>query len=136
MIKGLNHITLSTSDLEKSFAFYKNLLNFAPLAKWRNGAYFLAGDVWFCITQVESLDPKETSNYNHIAFTVSEEDFPLIVENLNQHDVKEWKTNSSEGKSHYFLDPDGNQLEIHCTNWKKRIDATKLAPYKDMEFFV
>ncbi len=35
MILGLNHITLSVSDLEKSFNFYTKILGCQPIARWK-----------------------------------------------------------------------------------------------------
>lgn len=49
MIQGLNHITLAVKDLEKSFHFYSEILGFKPLMNSDSNAYFLAGDLWFCI---------------------------------------------------------------------------------------
>jgi catechol 2,3-dioxygenase-like lactoylglutathione lyase family enzyme len=46
MITGLNHITLSVRDLDRSFQFYVKTLGAKPLARWRRGAYLLAGDLW------------------------------------------------------------------------------------------
>lgn len=40
MITGINHITLAIKDLNKSFAFYANVLGFKPLVRWDKGAYF------------------------------------------------------------------------------------------------
>lgn len=53
MSTGINHITLSVRNLEESFLFYTQVLGFRPLAKWPNGAYLLAGDVWIALV----LDP-------------------------------------------------------------------------------
>lgn len=53
MILGFNHLNLSVSNLETSFNFYTQKLNFKPLAKWKRGAYLLAGDLWFTL----SFDP-------------------------------------------------------------------------------
>ncbi|MEL7226304.1 MAG: VOC family protein, partial [Cyanobacteria bacterium J06576_12] len=51
MITGLNHVTLSVLDLDRSFEFYTQILSFQPLAKWKKGAYLLAGDLWFTLYQ-------------------------------------------------------------------------------------
>ena len=45
-VRGLNHITLSVSDLARSFDFYARVLGFAPKARWDKGAYLEAGDLW------------------------------------------------------------------------------------------
>lgn len=44
MINGINHITLSVKDVEKSFEFYKDILSLKPVAKWKNRAYLTAAN--------------------------------------------------------------------------------------------
>ena len=44
MINGINHITLSVKDVEKSFEFYKDIMSLKPVAKWKNGAYLTAAN--------------------------------------------------------------------------------------------
>ena len=44
MISGLNHLTLTVSDLDKSFDFYVDVLGFKPEGRWDKGAYFLDPD--------------------------------------------------------------------------------------------
>ncbi len=34
MLAGLNHLTLTTSNLEHSLDFYINLLGFTPYVRW------------------------------------------------------------------------------------------------------
>ena len=46
MITGINHITLSVRNLEKSIYFYTKVLDFRLLAKWPKGAYLSVGDIW------------------------------------------------------------------------------------------
>ena len=53
MITGINHVTLSVRSLAESFDFYTNILGFKPLMRKSKSAYFLAGDLWFCIEDVE-----------------------------------------------------------------------------------
>jgi catechol 2,3-dioxygenase-like lactoylglutathione lyase family enzyme len=62
MITSMNHITLAVKDLEKSFAFYRDILGFKPLVKSDGGAYFLVGQqaqsFWcsgLCNSQSENL---------------------------------------------------------------------------------
>ncbi len=43
MLSGLNHLTLATGDLEKSFTFYVDLLGFRPKVRWARGAYLTLG---------------------------------------------------------------------------------------------
>ena len=136
MITGLNHVTLSILDLERSFDFYTKILSFQPLAKWDKGAYLLAGELWFTLYQGLLFARTVSPEYTHLAFNVSEKDFPIWQARCRASNVREWKENKSEGASLYILDPDGYKLELHVGHWQSRIAATKEKPYKGMEFFV
>ena len=104
MLTGLNHITIAVSDLERSLDFYINALGFKGHVKWRQGAYLSLGDLWLCL----SVDkPDEKSDYSHIAFSISQQDFTDFSHKLIQLDIAQWKENKSEGESLYLLDPDG-----------------------------
>lgn len=136
MIKGLNHITISVRDLDRSFSFYSKVLAFKPLMKHSKGAYFLAGDLWFCIELDSETRPASLPEDTHFAFSVEQQDFKTISEAIRNSGAKIWKDNKSEGDSLYFLDPDGHKLEIHVGGWKSRLDTYKQNPkYSHMTFF-
>jgi len=138
MIQGLNHITLAVTDLEKSFLFYRDLLEFKPLVKWSNGAYFLIGetDLWFCL----NVDDRRQSThcYTHYAFTVAGKNFEIMKKKLIDAGVVSFQKNSSPGESFYFLDPDGHKLEIHVESIQDRLTVKKNDPgaWKNVEWFV
>lgn len=136
MITGINHITLSVSDLNKSFNFYTNVLGCIAVAKWKRGAYLIAGNLWLCL----SLDPhtrtSPSNEYTHIALSVAEDKFQEYSDRLKSLGVKQWKQNSSEGDSLYILDPDYHKLELHLGDLLSRIAATRECPYEGMEFFL
>ena len=136
MITGLNHITVSVVDLKKSFHFYHDVLGFKPLMRHSKGAYFLAGDLWFCL----DLDPltriSELAEYTHFAFSVDQRDFDNLASKIKASGAKVWKENKSEGDSLYFLDPDGHKLELHVGGWQSRIkNAQEKNWVEEMEFF-
>lgn len=132
MLQGLNHITLAVSDVSRSFDFYVNTLGFIPQAKWARGAYLMLGDLWLCLS-ADAVSGHE--DYTHYAFSVKSADFEGFAEQLKQAGVTEWKTNKSEGRSLYFLDPDGHKLEIHDGDLASRLRACREHPYDRMEFF-
>jgi len=132
MLDGLNHITLAVRDLEQSFSFYTDLLGMTPKAKWNNGAYLIVGELWFCLSCDDSIPSKD---YSHIAFNISEENFPLLKSKLIDANVDVWKQNESEGESFYILDPDGHKLEIHVGNLNDRLESLKISPYDELQLF-
>jgi glutathione S-transferase fosA5 len=135
MITGFNHLTLSVSNLEISFDFYTSVLGFKPLAKWKKGAYLLAGELWLCLSLDSDIHINISSNYTHLAFSILSEDFERYRQNLSKLNIKLWKENSSEGSSLYILDPDNHKLELHVGSWQTRLAAIKQDPYEDMVFF-
>jgi glutathione S-transferase fosA5 len=135
LLIGLNHVTLSVSCLETSFDFYTQTLGCKPLARWKRGAYLLAGDLWLCLSVDVNLKSEMSSVYTHIAFTVSPAAFNYYRDHIEQLNLKLWQANTSEGDSLYILDPDNHKLELHVGNWQTRLAALKENPYEDMVFF-
>lgn len=139
MLAGLNHLTLAVTDVERSFAFYTELLGCKPAAIWDGGAYLTLGapvSLWICL----SLDPAraaapEQPDYTHYAFTIAEQDFDAFRARLLAEGVIEWRKNKSEGDSFYFLDPDGHQLEAHVGGLASRLAQCRASPYAGMRFF-
>ncbi len=119
MIRGINHITLATSDLDRSLAFYRDALGLSVDKTWDAGAYLSAGDMWLCL----SPDPATTAraDYTHIAFDVSADDFPNMSHRIKATGAQIWKSNRSEGASLYFCDPDGHRLELHVGTLASRL---------------
>ena len=132
MLEGINHLTLAVSNIEQSIKFYNQVLGFRKEAKWDNGAYLTLGSLWLCL----SLDRvSKNENYTHYAFTINETQILAFKSRLKTFKVKEWKNNTSEGSSIYFLDPDGHKLEVHTGNLSSRLAACRINPYKGMIFF-
>lgn len=135
MITGINHITLSVSNLERSLSFYTEVLGLKLVARWIRGAYLLAGTDWICL----SLDTKTRKGaqpeYTHVAFSVEADDFAQCAAAVRTHGVSVWKENKSEGNSLYFLDPDGHKLEIHAGDLESRLKSLKANPYEGLHLF-
>lgn len=136
MISGINHITFSVSDVDRSFIFYRDILGFKPVAKWPKGAYFLAGDVWIALVSDEHSRKQESSEYSHVAFSISLKEFDAFQRKFDENRVPIWQENKTEGESIYFCDPDGHQLEVHCSDLETRIRTAKADPWPGLEFFV
>jgi glutathione S-transferase fosA5 len=136
MVGSLNHVTLSVTELERSFEFYSRVLGFRPLARWDRGAYLLAGEqTWVCLTVDQRTRAAPLAEYSHLAFSVAEGGFADAVARIDASGAPAWQDNSSEGASHYFLDPDGHKLELHVGDWRSRLHACRERPYDGMVFF-
>lgn len=135
MLSGLNHLTLAVADLHRSFDFYRTVLGFRPRALWARGAYLSIDGLWLCLSLDPAFPAAQRQGYTHYAFSVSQPNFGPLVQQLQSLRIPEWKTNSSEGDSFYFLDPDGHPLEIHVGTLETRLAECRQRPYAGMQFF-
>lgn len=132
MITGLNHITIAVNDIDKSFDFYVNTLGMTAHARWSKGAYLSLDNLWFCLN-LDNFTP--ATDYTHIAFSVKEKDFESMKKHLQNKNIKEWKKNTSEGKSIYIFDPDEHKLEIHVGDLNSRLKSMNNENFPNLEFF-
>ena len=135
MLTGLNHLTLAVADLDRSFAFYQELLGFRPAAIWNTGAYLSLDQLWLCLSLDGQRVASPAPDYTHYAFDIAQDDFAAFRTRLLEAGAVEWRQNRSEGDSFYFLDPDGHQLEAHVGNLAGRLAQCRAAPYAGMRFF-
>lgn len=135
MLTGINHLTLSVSDLPRSVDFYTRLLDFRLHATWDAGAYLSSGDLWLCLSLEPAPAHGGAHGYTHYAFSIEASAFMPFQALMKSEGVKEWKQNRSEGDSFYFLDPDGHQLEAHVGTLDTRIAQCREQPYARMRFF-
>ena len=119
-ITGLNHLTLAVTDLDRSIAFYCNLLGFRLRARGRNFAYLDAGALWLCLSPDVETRTVPHPDYTHVALSVAAEDFEALADRIRAATTI-WKDNRSEGASLYFLDPDGHKLELHLGSLESRL---------------
>jgi len=120
-ITGLNHLTLAVTDLDRSIAFYCNLLGFRLRARGSRFAYLDAGSLWLCLSPDEDARTAPHPDYTHIALDIAAEDFAPLTERIRTA-ATIWKDNRSEGASLYFLDPDGHKLELHVGSLESRLE--------------
>lgn len=138
MITGINHITLSVTDIHRSLKFYRDILGAKPLCKWQLGAYLELGGVWLCLNYKPEFKTTPYPDYTHIAWSVTGAEYKNLIAKIIASGSKVFQENSSEGESLYFCDPDGHQLELHIGNWQSRIASKKanLGSWQEVEFFV
>jgi len=135
MLTGLNHLTLAVSDLNRSLAFYRDVLQLRVEATWDAGAYLSLPRLWLCLSLDSTRSSEPCADYTHYAFSLNAADFSTFVAKLKAENVQEWRDNRSEGASFYFLDPDGHKLEAHVGDLASRLAACRQKPYAGMRFY-
>ncbi len=130
-IEGTNHATLAVRDLERSYAFYNEVLGPRAVARWDEGAYLAAcGDRKAPILD-QNVRDGPLLEYTHLA---------LHLRRFLRRDrraggrVELWQKTRTPGES-VLLDPDGHKLEIRTSGLCCRIAADKCDPPQGMIFF-
>jgi catechol 2,3-dioxygenase-like lactoylglutathione lyase family enzyme len=135
VLKGLNHITLSVSDLRGSLTYYTELLGFSLRARWDEGAYLTLGGLWLCLVHDLEVRSGPLGEYTHFALSAAPEDFEAFSRKVVEGAHPTWKGNTSEGESVYLLDPDGHKLEVHVGSLETRLAALRKEPYNGLAIY-
>ena len=124
-IKEIDHVAISVKNLEKSLEFYTQILGLKITEREYSKPgveYFLdCGDALLGLIQGDANGEKHLLQDsgiggNHVSFRVYTKDFDACVEDLKKNNITITFTKKREKSwSCYFLDPDGNKLEI--TAW-------------------
>lgn len=124
-IRGIHHLKLTVSDLQRSKAFYLQLPGFKVVAEYPDFVMFGVGDVNVGLTSHEGK--RESDRFNeftvgldHFALRVSSEsDLGEVMRFLTDRDIEHSgiKSLSNGVKIVIFRDPDNIQLEFA---WKPK----------------
>jgi catechol 2,3-dioxygenase-like lactoylglutathione lyase family enzyme len=132
-ITELDHIVLNVSDIERALNFYTETMGLKP----ERLDEFRAGTVGFPSVRInadtvidlfpmkggrpeQNATEKTAGNLNHFCMVIGKEDFSGIIDYLKENrimirqgPVARWGARG-RATSVYFLDPDGNEIEIRC----------------------
>jgi catechol 2,3-dioxygenase-like lactoylglutathione lyase family enzyme len=131
-ITGLDHIVLNVGDIDRSLTFYTEVLGL----KGERVEEFKAGKVGFPSVRINAatiidLFPtkngtpraggeKNNGNLNHFCLVVENAEFASVINHLKESQitigegpVSRWGARG-RATSVYFLDPDGNEIEIRA----------------------
>ena len=122
-LERLDHFGIEVSDLTRAERFYTDVLGLAVVARLGDQVLLDCGGQNLALFQVERapLSPEERRRRishplgsGHHAFRVSREDFLAARERLGAAgvEVESKPHNWGDHDCLYFLDPDGNLLEV------------------------
>ena len=124
-ILGIDHAAISVRDLAKSLKFYTEVLGFEISSRENQKAgieYFLdCGPSLIGLIQGDPGGEKHLLQDsglggNHVSFRVKTQEFDQAVQKLKRQNVTiTFEKKREKSWSVYFLDPDGNKLEM--TAW-------------------
>ena len=130
----IGHVVLKVRDLDRSLAFYRDLLGFTVVSELSNVMIFLAADgqnhhdlaLLRVGQQAPSPLPSAVGLY-HVAIQLA--DFEAVRAAhalLTERGLLRGAIDHGVSRSLYTADPDGNEIELYCdaprSEWEGRVD--------------
>jgi catechol 2,3-dioxygenase-like lactoylglutathione lyase family enzyme len=118
---GVVHFSLPVTDLDRSRKFYEGLLGMKVIEQSGRMVFLRTGDDYLILAKGKEplkYDSGQSTPVHH-AFKVLPEDFQSSIEFLRSSGVDVFNVEDRNegvfwGPQAYFLDPDGNKLEIYA----------------------
>ena len=118
---GVLHFSLPVTDLDRSRKFYEGLLGLKVVEQSARMVFLQTGDDYFILAKGSEplrYDAPQSTPVHH-AFKVNREDFEPSIDELRKNGVEVFNIEDRNqgvfwGPQAYFLDPDGNKLEIYA----------------------
>ena len=130
----IGHVVLKVRDLDRSLAFYRDLLGFRVVSELSNVMIFLAADsqnhhdlaLLRVGQQAPSPVPTAVGLY-HVAIQLADwEAVRAAHALLTERGLLRGAIDHGVSRSLYTADPDGNEIELYCdaprSEWQGRVD--------------
>jgi catechol 2,3-dioxygenase-like lactoylglutathione lyase family enzyme len=116
-ITGIDHIVLNVADVERSTAWYRDVLGLEPLRleEWRAGEVPFVSVRMSPTTILDLFQSDRTGeNVNHFALVVEEADLQQLLDDgtITGDGPHRLFGARGTGTSVYIKDPDGNTVEL------------------------
>lgn len=119
---AIDHINVDVDDLESCYAFYRDVLELdllRPPADFQGEhAMFEAGDTVLTLAETGRAEKWHESGLDHpldkahIAFETDRGTYESLIKDLDGQFPKQGSYDWGNFEGFYFLDPDGNLLEV------------------------
>ena len=124
---GVLHFSLPVTDLDRSRKFYEGVLGMKVVEQSPRMVFLQSGEDFLILAKGSEplkYDSPKTTPVHH-AFKVKPEDFEPPIAELRKNGVEVFNIEDRNqgvfwGPQAYFLDPDGNKLEIYAGPGAKR----------------
>jgi catechol 2,3-dioxygenase len=130
----IGHVVLKVRDLDRSLAFYRDLLGFKVVSELSNVMIFLAAggqnhhDLALLRVGQQAASPVPTAvGLYHVAIQLADWDAVRRAHALlTERGLLRGAVDHGVSRSLYTADPDGNEIELYCdaprSEWEGRID--------------
>ena len=104
-VLGIEEIAFEVRDLDRSVAFYENVIGLPLYSRGPQQAWFRVGAQW--------LAPDRAGSGQHFAFLIPPQDADRARRALVARGFPEETMQQDDGLSVYVRDPDGNKIELY-----------------------
>src|SRR5690606_33048130 len=116
--KGLDHVVVNTSDVERSVAWYCDKLGLEPvrLEEWRRGEVLFPSVRVNAETIIDIFPAERTGqNVDHFCLVIEPTDLDALAAQFPGSKRADGLFGAQgEASSLYVHDPDGNTVELRC----------------------
>ena len=119
---AVDHINVDADDLDACFGFYRDVLDLdllrPPSDFQGDHAIFEAGDTVVTLAETGRAEGWDERGLDHpldkahVAFATDRDDYEALLPELDGQFPKQGPYDWGEFEGFYFLDPDGNLLEV------------------------
>ena len=107
-VQGIEEIVFEVDDLDRSVAFYQDVIGLPLHSRGPEEAWFRAGEQFLGV-----FKKGREGGGEHFAFRIAEEDIDRAKQQIEAQGCQAETLDYSGGPSVYVRDPDGNKIELH-----------------------